>query len=177
MSKIKTQAETEALCRQAGFSATNARIAAAIAMCEAPAIVDGRICVDFGAVGDLNLQTDVWGPSYGGFQIRSLKEQTGTGGWRDAEALVRPLFNAKAARHIKRVQGWKAWSTYQSGMYKAYLQDLFPPPPFTYVVVAGDTLSGIGIKLGIDWRRIAELNHIGAPYPIYIGQNLKLPQS
>ena len=41
-----------------------------------------------------------------------------------------------------------------------------------YTVVAGDTLSGIGAKLGVDWRRIASSNGISSPYTIYPGDQL-----
>ena len=44
----------------------------------------------------------------------------------------------------------------------------------TYTVVAGDNLTKIGAKTGIDWKEIAQLNGIKAPYTIYIGQVLKL---
>lgn len=44
----------------------------------------------------------------------------------------------------------------------------------TYTVVANDTLSGIGAKLGIAWQNIAALNGIGSPYTIYPGQVLHL---
>lgn len=44
-----------------------------------------------------------------------------------------------------------------------------------YVVVSGDTLSGIGAKTGHSWQDIASLNGIGSPYTIYPGQRLNLP--
>lgn len=44
----------------------------------------------------------------------------------------------------------------------------------TYTVVSGDTLSGIGAKLGVDWHQIAALNGIPAPYTIYPGQVLQV---
>jgi LysM repeat protein len=44
----------------------------------------------------------------------------------------------------------------------------------TYTVVSGDTLSGIGAKEGVDWRNIASLNNIAAPFVIFPGQELKL---
>lgn len=44
-----------------------------------------------------------------------------------------------------------------------------------YVVVSGDTLSGIGAKTGHGWQDIANLNGIKAPYTIYPGQRLNLP--
>jgi len=43
----------------------------------------------------------------------------------------------------------------------------------TYTVVSGDTLSGIGQKVGVDWHTIANKNNISAPYTIYPGQKLK----
>lgn len=44
----------------------------------------------------------------------------------------------------------------------------------TYTVKSGDTLSGIGSKVGISWKTIADLNCIKSPYTIYVGQVLKL---
>lgn len=42
-----------------------------------------------------------------------------------------------------------------------------------YTVCSGDTLSGIGVKLGVSWQAIARANGIGSPYTIYPGQRLK----
>lgn len=44
----------------------------------------------------------------------------------------------------------------------------------TYTVKAGDTLSGIGSKLGVNWKDIANKNGISSPYTIYPGQVLKI---
>lgn len=41
-----------------------------------------------------------------------------------------------------------------------------------YTVKSGDTLSGIGASLGIDWHTIASQNGIAEPYTIYPGQKL-----
>ena len=49
-----------------------------------------------------------------------------------------------------------------------------PTPTKTYIVKSGDTLSGIGAKLGIKWQDIANKNGIKAPYTIYPGQVLKI---
>ncbi|GEB50457.1 hypothetical protein SCA03_30080 [Streptomyces cacaoi] len=46
--------------------------------------------------------------------------------------------------------------------------------PTSYTVKKGDTLSGIGEKFGVDWRSIASLNGLKAPYVIRVGQTLKL---
>ena len=45
----------------------------------------------------------------------------------------------------------------------------------TYEVRSGDTLSGIGAKLGVNWQSIASANGISSPYTIYPGQTLKIP--
>lgn len=174
MTNILTQEEIYDLARSVGFNHRNARIASAIALCESPASKNDKPASNFNAIGDLDLVDDTWGPSYGGFQIRSLKAQAGTGSFRDPERLddLVPRFNVRAARSIKLNSGWRAWSTYKNGAYRAYLQDLYPPPPGTYVVVGGDTLSKIGEKLGIPWPNLAYWNAITAPYTIYIGQIL-----
>lgn len=45
----------------------------------------------------------------------------------------------------------------------------------TYVVERGNTLSGIGAKIGVSWKEIAKLNGITSPYTIYVGQSLLVP--
>jgi LysM repeat protein len=50
-------------------------------------------------------------------------------------------------------------------------------PGGTYTVQSGDNLSAIGSKLGVDWRAIAQLNNIGAPFTIYPNEVLHLPGS
>lgn len=50
-----------------------------------------------------------------------------------------------------------------------------PSHPSQCVVVAGDSLSGIGYQFGVDWHAIADLNGIVDPYIIYPGQVLNLP--
>lgn len=46
--------------------------------------------------------------------------------------------------------------------------------PRSYTVVHGDTLSGIGAKVGVNWHTIASLNGLVSPYTIYPGNVLKL---
>jgi LysM repeat protein len=43
----------------------------------------------------------------------------------------------------------------------------------TYTVKAGDTLAQIGATLGIDYKTIAALNNLQAPYNLEVGQVLK----
>lgn len=169
----RTQPEIVRMLRKVGFGPRPAKIGSAIALCEAPGKKrDGLPTSDFGLVGDLDLMTAVWGPSIGGFQVRSLKADKGKGTYRDEDWLRVPKNNGAAARTIYLQRGWGAWTTYTSGMYKAYLQDLFPPPPNTYVVLAGDTLSSIGKKVGMAWQELARLNNLHEPYSIFIGQYL-----
>ena len=42
----------------------------------------------------------------------------------------------------------------------------------TYVVQAGDTLSGIASRYGTTWQALASLNHLTNPNYIYVGQRL-----
>ncbi len=49
--------------------------------------------------------------------------------------------------------------------------------PSTYTVRSGDTLSGIGAKLGVDWRVMAQANHIARPDLIKPGEVLRLGPS
>jgi len=45
----------------------------------------------------------------------------------------------------------------------------------TYLVQPGDYLVKLARQWGVDWRLLAELNHISYPYQIYPGQVLKIP--
>ncbi len=45
----------------------------------------------------------------------------------------------------------------------------------TYTVKAGDCLSVIGEKFGVNWKDIASLNEIHSPYTIFKGQVLQIP--
>ncbi|MCA1189158.1 LysM peptidoglycan-binding domain-containing protein [Saccharopolyspora sp. 6T] len=51
-----------------------------------------------------------------------------------------------------------------------------PPAPHPYVVQPGDTLSGIGAKVGVAWQSIAQANGITDPNLIYVGQVLRIPR-
>lgn len=48
------------------------------------------------------------------------------------------------------------------------------PAASTVTVRAGDTLSGIGGRLGVAWQSIAALNSISPPYTIYPGEVLRI---
>ncbi|MDZ7789347.1 MAG: peptidoglycan DD-metalloendopeptidase family protein [Xanthomonadales bacterium] len=47
-------------------------------------------------------------------------------------------------------------------------------PPAWYRVQRGDTLYSIAFRYGLDWRKVAKWNGIGAPYTIRPGQELRL---
>jgi Lysozyme like domain len=81
------------------------RIAEAVAIATAESGREPR------KLGDQSLQTDVWGPSVGLWQIRSLKADKGTGRTRDADKLVDPASNSKAMVEIsKKGADWSPWS-------------------------------------------------------------------
>lgn len=46
-----------------------------------------------------------------------------------------------------------------------------------YTVKSGDSLYEIGIKTGVDWKKIAEANNLEEPYNLTVGQELKIPKS
>jgi len=49
-----------------------------------------------------------------------------------------------------------------------------PPAPEAYRVRRGDTLYSIAFGFGLDWRRVARWNDIGAPYTIHVGDWIRL---
>lgn len=161
------------MARRIGFRPWPARVISAIAMVEGQP-KDGSPFSDFDSVGDQELANDKWGYSYGGLQVRSLRSHKGTGHYRDEDRLLDPLFNMESGLTIRRDQGFDAWSVYTSGKYKAYLQDIYPPPVGTYIVIGGDTLSRIGLKVGIAWEELARINNLHSPYTLQIGQLILL---
>ena len=50
-------------------------------------------------------------------------------------------------------------------------------PPAAYLVQRGDTLYSIAFHYGLDYRKIAAINYIAAPYTIYPGQYLLLKET
>jgi lipoprotein NlpD len=49
-----------------------------------------------------------------------------------------------------------------------------PPAPTVYRVERGDTLYSIAFRFGLDWRRVAAWNDIGAPFTIRVGDAVRL---
>ncbi|MFF4060807.1 peptidoglycan-binding protein [Streptomyces sp. NPDC001668] len=109
-------AELRSLATQAGFTGSDIKIAAAVAMAESKG--------DPAIIGDQHLVDHKWGPSIGLFQIRSLKHpgQFSPPDTLRVEAELKdPLYNAKAAKAIKDAHDWIQWSTFTNGAYKQYM--------------------------------------------------------
>lgn len=126
--------------RAAGFSATQATLMVAIAGAES--------AWDDTARGDLSLQDGTWGPSFGIYQIRTLKSATGTGSDRDITWLAQSDANqAKAAYDISSGgRDLTPWSTFNTGAYRKFLAqaqsgatDVQPAGLFS----GGDVLGGV----------------------------------
>lgn len=76
----------------------------------------------YDAVGDLGAISDVWGPSVGWLQIRSLRDPLSgneADRWRVASGLRDPLYSARAARVIAGPFGelLRLWTPYRTGTY------------------------------------------------------------
>lgn len=99
----------------AGFDPQAATIMVAIAGAESG--YDDQI------QGDLGLQDANWGPSFGLFQIRTLKNDTGAGTNRDITRLSgSDLEQAKAAYQISGGgRDFTPWSTFTNGAYQGFL--------------------------------------------------------
>lgn len=112
----RSAAEIFAAARAAGLSLAAATIATAIGLAESGG--DDRV------YGDTGIQTAVWGPSVGIWQIRTLKAQTNTGSDRDINALLNGgvARQAAAMRNISAGgNNWTPWSVYTSGAYRSQL--------------------------------------------------------
>ena len=76
---------------------------------------------------------------------------------------------------IRETGTWDAFLAMCQAEYDGGQPSPAPTPSGdTYTVQAGDCLSVIGAKLGLDWRDIAAVNGITEPYTIYAGQVLKI---
>jgi len=116
------------LAQGAGFTDSDAQVAAAIALAESggnPA-----------AVGDQNLAPSN-GPSIGLWQInigaRANPQYA-------SQNLYDPQSNAAAAYAIYQAQGFGAWSTFTSGRYQAFLQ---APAPLTIDASTGQVVTDV----------------------------------
>jgi hypothetical protein len=69
--------------------------------------------------GDINLENATYGPSYGVFQIRTVKADTGTGSVRDIDWLAQSFANQVQAAISISGGGvnFRPWTTYTDGAY------------------------------------------------------------
>jgi LysM repeat protein len=158
-----------------------ADILAAIAMTETPSFSNPGYSNydrqgDLDKVGQYAGAGKTYGPSVTSFQIRTFREDTGKGTVRDINWLLAEIKNGcRAAKAISEAWGgYDAWTTYTTGKYKAYLQEFYPPPEATYLVVSGDTFYKIDYKLGLRRGQMQLWNPQIDPRKLYSGQELKL---
>lgn len=111
----QTASQIYADARAAGFNAAQATIMTAVALAESAG--------NDTATGDVALENNTWGPSYGLFQVRTLKSATGTGGDRDVNWLAASDANqAHAAWDISHHgQDFSPWTTYTRGTYLQFM--------------------------------------------------------
>ena len=69
--------------------------------------------------------------------------------------------------------------TYLPALFGTHLAASLPQPTTnnsqTYVVQRGDFLVGVARQLSVNWRKLANLNHLEPPYIIFPGQKLMIP--
>lgn len=112
---VRTAEEIYTAAVAAGFSAAQAINITAIALAESGG--------DDTARGDTGLQTSYWGPSFGVFQIRTVKSDTGTGSDRDISHLSSSLLAQAQAAYAISKQGtnFSPWTVYTTGKYQQFL--------------------------------------------------------
>lgn len=113
---VLSDQEIARLASDAGFTGRDLETAVAVALAESRG--------DSDAVGDVNLQNEVYGPSVGLWQIRSVNP--GHGNRFDQQhhneaANYDPATNARNAHAIFERRGWRPWSTHTGGQYRQFL--------------------------------------------------------
>ena len=148
------------LAQQAGFSPSDAIVAAAIALAESGGNPQ--------AVGDN-------GTSFGLWQIHTPAHPEFA-----SSNLYDPLTNARAAYSVYQQQGWRAWSTYTS---RAYLQYLTASPaqqqqqepiiaPLTIDATTGQVIEDTTPTPGTDFSVLPSSGATGANYLLLTGAAL-----
>lgn len=114
-SDILSREEIEHNLRLAGFTPEQAHLMQAIAKAES-----GH---QLNCFGDESLVTSKWAYSYGLYQIRGLKAETGKGTCRDVERLrLNVLEQSKCAYEISGGgTNFRPWSVYLNGKYRQWL--------------------------------------------------------
>lgn len=124
-----TYDQARAVLVDAGFSAGNALIGAAVGTAESS--LDWRVINDTPSTGDYSV--GIWQINYYGSLYAGRTAAYGT-----PKSLVTggAGVQARAAYGVWRGQGWSAWSTYSSGAYLKYLQGN-PGNPGGHIVPGG----------------------------------------
>jgi len=114
-----------------GFDPASAAIATQIALAESGGRVD--------ELGDVGLEDRTWGPSYGLWQVRTLKAQTGSGSARDISTLAAgDVAQARAAYQISAGgTDFRPWTAYRTGAFARFAS--------TVAGVAGGTAAPAGM--------------------------------
>lgn len=135
----RTSSEVYADLIAAGFSPAQATTMTAIAVAESSN--------NDAALGDVSLEDGTWGPSYGLFQVRTLKADTGKGTDRDINWLSQSDANqAKAAYDISgHGSNFSPWTTFTSGAYQKYLGQAQSAAAAAGVTPVADSGSGGGM--------------------------------
>jgi hypothetical protein len=130
--------EVHATLIAAGWPAGGADMMTAIAGAESG--------YDDSELGDVELEDATWGPSYGLFQIRTLKADTGTGSNRDINRLAgSDLEQARAALVISsNATNYTPWTTYNTGAYLPFYHGAGAPPTGSTTAAYGTAPSGSG---------------------------------
>jgi LysM repeat protein len=145
---------------QGGFTGDNRVTAIAIVLAESGGVTD--------ILGDTTIETDVFGPSVGLFQIRSVRTERGTGSERDELANLDPATNARHAHQIYVEAGsrFTDWSTFTTDAYRQFLDraraalggGFGPDDGSVHIVEQGETLSGIASSHGLSLDQLQALN-------------------
>lgn len=125
-----------------GFNNAQAQVMTAISLAESSG--------NDTALGDVGLEDATWGPSFGLFQVRTLKSDTGKGTDRDVSWLSQSDANqAQAAFDISHGGvDFSPWTTYTSGKYQQFLGQAQAAAAGTSVTTAG---SGPIPMIGPSW--------------------------
>lgn len=120
----------------AGFRGEALAIAIAVTKPESGTNAPAGYWARADALGDVTIQTSVWGPSVGAWQVRTVKAESGKGTTRDIKRLDGNLAaQAVSAYAISGGnvttgswgrggnKGWGHWSVFQQGLHRRYLDD------------------------------------------------------
>lgn len=114
MAKL-TLGQSRAILRAEGATDQQAIILSAIMMPESGGNTEAQ--------GDQHLTNNKWGISYGAWQIRTLRTQTGTGKCRDIQALRASIRHQArcAVKLANSATGFNHWTAYKTGAYQQHL--------------------------------------------------------